>query len=352
MKLRDRIIKSVRSRQRVWKGGRLKTVGASEVFACIRKAWYLKHKPELEDQDNKNWGVLERGNLIENAFAVPTLRAIFGPENCLYIGEDQKTFEDGNASATPDALIINQPRDVLADDGIPDIGPSHAFGGEVKSFDVRANLYAAKTIHFGQAIMQQGMFRRNTPHLVDYSVLLYINSGDVTDIRPFPVPYNEATYQEGLKRAARVFLATDAYELPAEGVHTDQCQYCPFISTCRKTEIDRFPSHVSNYTSNEIAMARSYALEYDEASKAEKDAEKRKSEIGENIRRFLADVGTKGIEDADFKLTYSLVPNGKASVDHDALDEFLKKHGTSIEDFKVGGKPYTRLTVTVRNNGK
>lgn len=352
MKLRDRIIKSVRGRQRVWAGGRLKTVGASEVFGCIRKAWYAKHKPELENQDNKNWGILERGNIIENLFAVPTLRDIFGEQNCLYMGEDQETFVDGKASATPDGLLINQPRDIFADDGLPDIGPSQSVGAEVKSFDVRANLYAAKTIHDGQAIMQLGMFRRKSAHKPDYSMLLYINSGDLTDLRPFPVTYNEGTYQAGLARAGRVYLATDAYELPAEGVHTDQCKFCPFVDTCRKTEIDRFPSHVSNYTSNEIAAARSYALEYDKASKDEKEAEKRKSEVGENIRRFLADVGTKGIEDADFKLTYSLMPNGKEALDKEALDEFLKQHGTSVEDFMVGGKPYTRLTVTVRNNGK
>src|SRR5262249_47878061 len=102
------------------------TVGASEVGQCGRKIFFAKNVDDQVygaalDQDYDNpWGAALRGQLFEDHFWVPALRARFG-NKLLYAGADQQTFVSGFLSATPDGLVIDQPADVLAPLGVDDI---------------------------------------------------------------------------------------------------------------------------------------------------------------------------------------------------------------------------------------
>lgn len=340
---------AIQSGARVFGHDRTKTLGASETFACIRKGWFAKHHPEYAADAPKNWGILERGNLIENHFAVPNLRKIFGEENCLYMGGDQETFFIDKSSVTPDGLVLNQPRDIFAADGLPDI-EADCFMTEIKSFDPRMNLREEKFIHRGQTQMQLGHVRELTEYKPVHSALFYINASDLTDIRPFFIRFDPVVYEQGKTRADKIYSTKDVTKLFPEGKHTDQCRYCPFTKHCNGADLRVFPTHKSNYGDNQIKMMRSLAQEYDAASQKEKEGKKEKGEVGDKIRAALVEMNSKGIEADDYKVTYSKI-GGKTSTDEEALEAFLKSHGKTLSDFDKKGDDFTRLTVTIRESG-
>jgi hypothetical protein len=67
--------------EKEWKYDRNASLGASEAFACIRKAFFKKFGYEQDDEYEADWGAAKRGDIIENYFAVPAVQAIL-PENC------------------------------------------------------------------------------------------------------------------------------------------------------------------------------------------------------------------------------------------------------------------------------
>ena len=343
--IRDKFVEAIKSRQRVFAHNRALSLGASETFACLRKGYFAKHHPELAEGE-MNWGILERGNVIENCYAVPKLKDIYGEDNCLYMGVEQETLIIGKSSVTPDGLIINQPRDVLADDGLADI-ESDCFTCEIKSFDSRMNLREEKMVHHGQTIMQMGHIRRLTKYQPNYALLLYINSSDFTDLRPFIIPYKEETYALGVQRAEKVFDCKDVNKLLPEGKFTDQCRYCPFTKACNAAELRSYPTAAKNFKPEDVEHLGNLANEYDAASEAEKDAKARKSEVSARIKQYMSEINSKGVESDKFKLTYSKV-KGRESLDEDSLTRYLASHGKSLDDFQKIGEDFTRLTVTIR----
>src|SRR5437763_1340966 len=98
---------------------RASTVGASDVDRCERQVFCTKHvgdptygTPRDPDYVDR-WGARERGIVFERAFFEPALRTRFG-NNLLFAGDEQQTFRQDFLSATPDALVVNLPRNVLA----------------------------------------------------------------------------------------------------------------------------------------------------------------------------------------------------------------------------------------------
>jgi hypothetical protein len=62
--------------EKEWKYDRNASLGASEAFACLRKAFFKKFGYEADDEYVADWGAAKRGDLIENYFAVPAVQAI------------------------------------------------------------------------------------------------------------------------------------------------------------------------------------------------------------------------------------------------------------------------------------
>src|SRR6516165_12191205 len=101
--------------------GRTFTLGASDIGQCSRKVFFAKHNGERDPGYVETWGAALRGQIIEQAYWVPALRARFGAD-LKFVGDRQRQFKRGFISATPDALLTNAPRDILAPLGVPDIG--------------------------------------------------------------------------------------------------------------------------------------------------------------------------------------------------------------------------------------
>lgn len=248
---------AVAANQRGWDYDRTETLGSSEAFGCHREAYFKKREPDNIDTDiEEEWGHTERGNIVENKFAVPMLRSMFGEDKCFYMGEDQKTFVDGRLSCTPDGIVIDQPRDALALLDVADLGKDiNEIGTEVKSFSAAAApkkivqgdkvYYQAKPQHIGQVNVQLGMFNRKTNYKPEYGVVLYINPVKLSDIRPAIVKYDPAIYSRAQDRAAEVFdLTKKAKDFRAEGKFMNTCQYCKYQDACAKAEADAFPGQV------------------------------------------------------------------------------------------------------------
>lgn len=342
--LRAKFANAIAARQRVWTHDRSKTLGASETFACLRRAWFGKFRPDLKVP--QDMGAAERGNVMEKHHVVPTLQQIYGFENCLYMSDDQDTLIFGLSSATPDGLIVNQPLDVFAADGLGSI-EADCFACEIKSFDPRAHIEEEKAIHHGQAMMQLGMYRQLSDYKPEYAVVLYVNASIYTDVRPFFIKWDEKLFHAGLARARKLFDTKDPYELLAEGALTDQCKHCPYIGACRDAEIKHWPSDTKNMDPETVEEVYEVARKRYEAHTAAKAADAHKKGIDETIKRKLADLGTKSVDDPRFKITYSKM-EGRDSLDKTALEVFLQPHGLTLEDFQQSGNDYTRLTVTMR----
>lgn len=234
----------VKTNQKVWATDRSLTVGASEAFFCSRSIAgrkRFKHLADIaEEFVDSEWGHAERGNIMEDEFVVPALIHMFGEENCLFMGQaNQKTLIDGKLSCTPDGLVINQPRNVLANYGIDDIGDS-CFVPEIKSFAPSAAPRGkAKPRHMGQNNIQIGAIRRSTNYDPSIGVVIYSSPVDLKDVRPFPTKYDQKIYDAAKRRADDIFDLTKKFkDYPAEGKYTDDCQYCEFQGACAAAEIE------------------------------------------------------------------------------------------------------------------
>src|SRR5215831_15103183 len=115
--------------------GRAFTLGASDIGQCGRKVFFAKHNGPRDPGYVDTWGAALRGQIIEQAYWVPALRARFGAD-LKFVGDRQRQFKRGFISATPDTLLTNAPRDILAPLRISDIG-SDCLLLECKSVDPR-----------------------------------------------------------------------------------------------------------------------------------------------------------------------------------------------------------------------
>ena len=210
-----------RSTARVF-SDRENTIGASEIGQCGRKVFFAKNSGDpfynvTSDEDYNNpWGAALRGRLFEDHFWVPALRARFDGK-LLHAGAEQVTLVSGFLSATPDGLLIDQPRDVLASLGIADIGESGCIVVECKTIDPRARLDEPKPEHVYQAIVQMGLFAELTPYRPGYAVLSYANASFLDDVVAFPVRFDPAVFTNAKVRAALIMTAQAADKLQPEG---------------------------------------------------------------------------------------------------------------------------------------
>jgi len=167
------------------------TVGASDIGQCARKAFFAKHDAARDLGYVDTWGATLRGSIIEQAYWVPALRARFGAD-LKFVGDQQRQFKRGFISATPDALLTNAPRDILAPLGVPDIdGDCVLF--ECKSVDPRVKLDSPKSEHRYQAIVQLGVVRETTEFQPSFCVLAYIDASFWDTITEFAVAFDSSS---------------------------------------------------------------------------------------------------------------------------------------------------------------
>ena len=355
---------AVEANQKVWEHDRSTTVGSSEVFACHRQTAFKKLAPELAelpDEADPEWGHTERGNLIENEFAVPCLKEMFGADKCLYMGSEQKTFVDGYLSSTPDGLIIDQDRDALSKYGVEDLGPSQQIQSEIKTFggDHAApkkkkvvgkdgvtihTLYEAKPRHQGQNIVQMGIMRRKTNYSPDYGVVLYFNPVNLKDIRPAVVKYDDAVYENAKKRAEAIFEpGKTPADFRAEGKFTGlDCQYCDFVNACSKIDVAKYPDKVvetSELSPEDQAELETLARKVTKLRKDHADMEKTKKAVEADLKDKMFDLGTNRAAGSGWSVTLSKI-NGRKSLDQDKL---VEEFDINLDDYQKEGNPYFQL---------
>ena len=217
---------------------RASTIGASEIGQCARKIFYAKNADDpiyaiRRDTDYVDgWGAQVRGATFEQSFWVPALRAKYG-DRLKFAGDEQRSFESGFLSATPDALLTEAPADILAELGVPDI-ESDCVLLEAKTVDPRVKLDRPKPEHRYQVIVQLGLARETTQFAPEYAVISYADASFWSEITEFAVKFDPDVYETAKRRTAKVMTAHQVSELPPEGwiAGGHECRYCPFAKTC------------------------------------------------------------------------------------------------------------------------
>jgi len=341
----------VAAHQKVWKHDRSQSVGASEAFGCIRKAFFSKSGAEKDKDHKDSWGALQRGDLIENHFVEPAVswfvENLHGEARLVWGGAKQRTLIEGRLSATPDGLLIGLADDALANYGIPSLGGTGCANFEVKSIDPRVNLKEEKAIHRGQTIVQMGLTRLKTRYKPNYAIILYVDASFFDDIDVFIVPYDQKAFEVAQARANEVFTTTNAASLLAEGKIDGTCQYCPFTVACaRANEIHTPQDGMANSENTDFELLE----EFEELVRAERVASANKkalvaahSEASERLKQWFRDTGVKRAvaHDASVKASISWV-KGRKTYDIEAM----RADGIDVEKYTKDGEGHDRLTIS------
>lgn len=323
------------------------TVGASEIGQCGRKTFYLKRGGERDPEHVDGWGAALRGSVIERAFWLPALRARF--ENKLkFAGDQQQRFKSEFLSATPDAMLIHAPVDILASLGVQDIG-ADCLLLECKSIDPRVKLDAPKPEHRYQVIVQLGVVRETTEFQPRYAIISYINASFWDDMVEFAVAFDPAIYSAAKARAAKVLTASAASELPPEGFIAGgkECERCPFTKACG-IEHRAVPSLSTDSADPQfVTEIRELAVAH-RAHQGEVEAATIKvREVQHEIRERLRAKGLRRVAGDDFSVTRVPV-KGRQGFDVKALSAAAATAGVDVNKFETIGNPSDRLDIRVR----
>lgn len=331
--------------EKAWRYDRNASLGASEVFGCLRKSFFQKHGYEPDDDHEDDWGAAKRGDIIENHFAVPAVEAIL-PEGAKLVlaGDDQDTLRIRRLSATPDGLAIDLASDALAQLGIDDI-ESDCVVTEFKSFDPRANIKEEKAIHRGQVQVQMGLIRELTEYRPVYAIIFYFNASILSDIRPYIVKFDENVYKIAKERSELVFSTAEPADLPPEGKIDDTCRLCQFHEECAIAQGIATPRIERSIGDNQsLERLSELGRRYKDAAAREKEAETDKKEAAQEIKDLLRKHDTKKAVTADgVSITVSWC-KGKKTLDTLAMEA----DGIVIADYQKEGNGYDRMTVNIK----
>lgn len=342
----------VKSQQRVWGHDRMKTIGASEIFGCLRKAWYMRNGAQKDPDYVEKWGATQRGNLIEAFHAVPAFKhgaQMFG-FSTRFIGDEQETLftVEGDNSVTPDGLFIGLDRDALTLYGIEDI-ESDCLVVEIKSIDPRVNLAEEKAIHRGQIQMQMGVIREKTEHKPMWGVIVYIDASFIDNINYFFVRFDERVYQVGKDRAKLILNTKKVTDLLREGKIDNACQYCPYQQVCSTDQSLVIPPDAPKPKRGMTSDPRlteamdELVSRYARAHFTKKRDEKAVDTIKEEINQFLIQNKVRSIKGEGYSVSVS-GQDGRDSYDVEAM----KADGIDVEKYKKTGNSFdvTRITLT------
>jgi hypothetical protein len=226
----------ITSLDRIFDHDRTKSVGASEIGSCSRQTFWVKNKDtkkgaEIDPDYVHDWGARIRGTLMEKVFWEPALRAKYG-DKLLFAGKDQRTFQVGRLSATPDGLLIDQPYDSLKEFGIKDCKGQFMIEG--KTVDPRTSLVEAREAHIFQAQTQLGLVRELTPYKPVYSLITYTDASFWSEVDEFVIQFDPVLYERAKQRADNIMTARHGKDLKPEGWigGGKQCQFCAYVKAC------------------------------------------------------------------------------------------------------------------------
>jgi hypothetical protein len=373
--------------QKEWAHDRTLTVGASEVFGCLRKVWFRKRGKEFtcdvptgqmelvedgveiidgaeypkftetpimakvptypeDDDDEGSRGAAHRGDVLEQHYVVPAIREKLPEGKLLFGGLDQKTLFHNKNSATPDGIIVGLARDALALYGVPDIG-THCICLEIKTIDPRVRLTEEKAIHHGQAQTQMGIIHEKTSYRPLYTVILYVDASFLDKISPYIVKFDPDAWQAAQQRANTVYLEDNPAEIPPEGKLDGECALCDFRRSCA------FVTNGSIPDDNSKLVDEGLLLQFDDltakhetarlaVAEAEADLEKIKAEIKDAL--ILADTRKIGGKKAKRPWNVSWYSQaGRSALSRKLVQGAL---GEDLSAFETEGVPFDVLRIT------
>jgi|KBSMisStandDraft_5_1062788.scaffolds.fasta_scaffold07819_15 hypothetical protein len=326
----DRLHRYAATLNKTWAHDRSKTVGASEIGQCARKTFFSKQNAPRDADYEDGFGARLRGNVIEEHYWEPGLRATLDEgESLLFAGNDQKTLERGYLSATTDGLFVSKAFDIC-------------INLDCKSIDPRADISKEKSSHHFQVQAQMGLIRDCTEYKPDNSILSYVDASFWDKITEFVIPFNPRIYAAAHARAERIMTARDALELPPEGKTAGggECQWCAWASHCATVTITGVPKR-SDPISDDIAE-QLHGLRDEERRLAAIEAEAKVShaEASESIKQFLRQINVRRFVGDEWSVSYSIV-NGRATLDIDAI----KAAGIDLAPYYKTGSQSERLII-------
>lgn len=310
---------------------------SSEVAQCLRKSFYEKTSKARVFDNN---GYAERGHAIE-AWLVDKLRHLhLSTVTLMYMGADQRSFYDADLglAGTPDGLLYfpNGGEYVLV---------------EIKSIDPRTNKNALpKRKHLYQVQQNMMLVAHCLGIVVEKAVLLYIDASDVFDQHEFIIEYDEDMVNEVHDRAATLWAAHDAEDLPAEGLVTGDCDNCKFTGQCsglisrmkalEKAGASPFFGHPADLLDDgEVKLVQKWLDMYD----AEKEMTPKLEALADQVKALAVAKGST--LSVDGRMVRVTTMEGRTGADKDAISALAEKAKVDVASLYKTGKPFLTMTV-------
>jgi hypothetical protein len=301
---------------------RSKYMNASTADTCIRKQWFERNLPPVE----QDWGFARRGKQGELYLVDCLVAAGADVRNC---GSDQVSIvsEEHRLSATPDGYI-------KAD--------GEWLALEFKTIDPRTNRkYLPKKDHVTQiqlgmelAHLQEGDFPRPVS-----GKIIYMDASNYNDIIEFDVERDPDLIDRLSKRASRMLRAKSVDKLDREGKRDGQCKLyggCPFSGACGVEIEGEAKVTRGNAGSKLDAAVQAYTI----AKADEADAKRRMADAGETIKGELRARNAPELMVGNHRVAMTSVA-GRRAYDWKQMQE----DGIDLSPYMTTGKPSERLTV-------
>lgn len=353
---------AVKARERDWGGERAKTIGASEIFSCMRQNFFNKrgellgYKPDPDFHES--WGATERGNLIENHHVVPSLSTqLPGGVELLYAGSDQITFVDDKNSATPDGLFIGLPkakRLIIKCGGhfivIEDF-KTGCLGLEIKSIDPRARLEEERVKHFGQTQVGMGMVRdKSKKWKPEHWLIIYFDCSFLDHMTPFLIDWEPGIYDAAKKRAPAIWEFDEPTAFQAEGKFSGECEHCKWQNACGEATVGEL-KYTSNKPCNDpevIEALNDAVLDFLSKKAAVGYAKGELEAAKERVKTSMLSQRVRVVKGHTWNATWSS-QDGQKRVDYKRM---IEEEQIDITPYQVQGAPFDKLIVNAKGKNE
>lgn len=348
----------IAANQKQWAHDRSTTVGASEIFDCLRKIGAGKRHAEWglvpDEGYEENWGATERGNIIENNYVVPAITSQV-PDGVVlqYAGGEQFTLVKDRNSATPDGLFTGLPAGHLQIKAggkvidIPDFTEG-CLGLEIKSIDPRAILKEERAKHFGQTQVGLGLVRELTEWKPRYWLILYVDASFLNKFTPFLVTYDENVFKAAKLRAPKVWAAEKLHDLPAEGKLDGGCDHCKWKKACGEAILTEHATTFEKQAKDpaSIAAVQDEVEEFLNAKAAADAAAMAFEKAKQRVKDKLLANKLRKVKSDDWSVSWFTNP-GKKSIN---WKKIVEDFDINTEDYESVGAGFDTLKVTPRGN--
>jgi hypothetical protein len=349
----------IASTKKGWAHDRSKTIGASEIFSCMRKNFFEKRGKQFGFQPDpdfrESWGATRRGDLIENYHVVPALKHGMPEELTLsYVGDEQVTLVMDKNSATPDGFLTGLPKGgnirFIAGGHIIEIEnlSTGCLGLEFKSIDPRARLEEERAKHHGQCQVGMGMIREKTKWKPEHWLILYFDASFLDKVTPFLVNWEPQIWEAAKLRAPAIWQYDSPLAFQAEGKITGECEHCKWTQACGEATVSELLRTRNDACSDPetIEAIRDEVNDYFAKKAALAFAEQDFNEAKDVVKAKLGELGARKIKGEDFSVTWSS-QNGNTRYD---VKRMAEEYGIELDEYKIEGAPFDKLTV--RKKGK